>query len=348
MATLTDRVKNHVLEAISQGKFDIGEVLPATEEIAEKVKCSTGTVRKALTDLANEGVLKRIQRRGTVVARKPSTGHVCLILPPEPHTNLLLHHVVHSKLVNAGYEVDTVPTSMGAETVKMQCAQLLSSGNIPDCLVALEPSMELRPLIEDLSKHASRRVVFQFENQKVFQEMQLLTPDHQRAARDVVQHLLSLGHKKVAIMAGGHPGEGTWSADAAAHCRDLLEVAGAEYVPFYLFNHRAAKLIEWFQNEQVTAYWGVTDHEVTQVVNLCYQAGLNVPRDVSVVGRHDTPWALDCHPPLTTVSLNPEGIGTAVVEALAGQRKDPLYINKVIKIQPKLIVRESTGPAPKR
>ena len=113
MATLTDRVKNHVLEAISQGKFDIGEVLPATEEIAEKVKCSTGTVRKALTDLANEGVLKRIQRRGTVVARKPSTGHVCLILPPEPHTNLLLHHVVHSALVNAGYEVDTVPTTMG-------------------------------------------------------------------------------------------------------------------------------------------------------------------------------------------------------------------------------------------
>jgi LacI family repressor for deo operon, udp, cdd, tsx, nupC, and nupG len=347
MATLTDRVKNHVLEAISAGKFDIGEVLPATEEIAEKVKCSTGTVRKALTDLANEGVLKRIQRRGTVVARKPSTGHVCLILPPEPHTNLLLHHVVHSKLVNAGYEVDTVPTTMGVETVKTQCAQLLSSGNVPDCLVVLETSTSLYPMIEELSKHCARRVIFQFDNQKIFQDMQLLTLDHQRAARDIVQHLLSLGHKKVAIVAGGSPGEATWSADAAAHCRDLLEVAGAQFVPFYLFTDRQPKLIEWFLKENVTAYWGVTDHEATQVVNLCYQAGLNVPKDVSIIGRNDTPWALDCHPPLTTLSLNPEGVANAIVDALAGQRKDPQLINKGVRIQPKLIVRESTGPARK-
>jgi len=348
MGTLTDRVRNHVLEAINQGKFGIGEVLPATEELADQVKCSSGTVRKALMDLANEGVLKRIQRRGTVVARKPSTGHVCLILPPDAHTNLLFQDVVHGALVNAGYEVDLVPTAMGAEAVQTHCNQLMMSASVPDCVIALEPTTPLFPIVESMAKRAEYRVIFQFDNNAVFKDTQLITVDHQRAARDVVEHLLKLGHRKISIIAGGNPNDGGWSSVAAAQCKDLLEVAGAEFIPHYLFEGGTARVIQRFLHEGVTAYWGITDHECTQIVNECYQAGLKIPQDVSIVGRHDTPWSRDCRPPLTTVSLNPEGVAAAIVEALHDQRRDPDQIQKMIKVQTRLVVRESTGPAKRK
>ena len=96
-------------------------------------------------------------------------------------------------------------------------------------------------------------------------------------------------------MAGMRPGEQGWAPDCAAHCRDLLEVAGAEFVPHYLGDGQD-KLMHKIQKEHVTAYWSITDHEATQIVNRCYEQGIKIPEHVSIVGRNDTPWAVDCRP----------------------------------------------------
>jgi len=74
-----------------------------------------------------------------------------------------------------------------------------------------------------------------------------------------------------------------------------------------------------------------------------------VPQDVSIVGRNDTPWSRECTPLLTTVSLNPEGTAAALLDCLEKQRLHPgsIPFGSVIRVLPKLMVRESTGPAPK-
>src|SRR5471030_3316660 len=101
MDSLIDRVKKHLCEHIDSGKLAVGSVLPAPEVLAGRMKCSAGTVRIACIDLANEGILKRIKRRGTVVARKPSKGRVCILLSYDSHTNMLLEDELYRSLVKA-------------------------------------------------------------------------------------------------------------------------------------------------------------------------------------------------------------------------------------------------------
>jgi LacI family transcriptional regulator len=77
-------------------------------------------------------------------------------------------------------------------------------------------------------------------------------------------------------------------------------------------------------------------------------AGLECPGDVSVVGYNDMPFADRFAPPLTTVTIAPYDLGargaTRLLEQLRGGDLDPV----VELLTPRLIVRGSTGPAPRR
>ena len=76
------------------------------------------------------------------------------------------------------------------------------------------------------------------------------------------------------------------------------------------------------------------------------KAGLRVPEDISVVGFDDILFAALTDPPLTTVALPREEIGRASVEALLDTIKDTGRMGREYKITPRLVARESTGPAP--
>jgi len=76
---------------------------------------------------------------------------------------------------------------------------------------------------------------------------------------------------------------------------------------------------------------------------LC-RSGIRVPQDVSVVGAGDIPFAALCHPPLTTVQIPRERLGTLACEILQRmlQDKTPGYEEV---LETRLVVRESTCPA---
>ena len=67
-------VKAQVSRAIVEGKFAIGDVLPGVPELARKHKCSAGTVRRALTEMASAGIVQRIRSKGTIVRGIPKLG----------------------------------------------------------------------------------------------------------------------------------------------------------------------------------------------------------------------------------------------------------------------------------
>jgi len=344
MSSLLDRVKRYLRNHISSGKLAVGTALPAPEVLAGRMKCSPGTVRKACIDLANEGMLKRIKRRGTVVARKPRKGRVCVLLAHDSHTNELLENELYRALLRAQYDVDLVPTSLGVEFFDNHCRRLLAAADPVDCLIALEPVAEMLPAIENLAERFSRKVLFHFNNHPILPHTHLVTLDHRQAAREVVEHLLKLGHRRIAVNTDQETDNNkTWSAESGAHCKDLIEIAGGTYYPFF-FAHDIERLGRLFKRERVTAYWAMHDYDAVKTVNFCNEQGLRVPRDISIVGRYDTPWSRDCRPQLTTVSINPQRIAAALVEALGRPPAETPNSSQpiVIKVAPVLIVRAST------
>jgi GntR family transcriptional regulator len=65
---LYDQLTNLILDAIRRGELRPGDILPAEWLIAQDFRVSKATVRRALDELTNRGVLERFQGRGTFVA----------------------------------------------------------------------------------------------------------------------------------------------------------------------------------------------------------------------------------------------------------------------------------------
>jgi DNA-binding LacI/PurR family transcriptional regulator len=74
--------------------------------------------------------------------------------------------------------------------------------------------------------------------------------------------------------------------------------------------------------------------------------GLDVPRDVSVVGYDDSPLIAFTDPPLTTVRQSVQAMGMAAVRALVEEIAGEPAPRAEFIFRPELVVRRSTGAGP--
>jgi DNA-binding LacI/PurR family transcriptional regulator len=81
------QVRSQILGQIAAGEFRPGDVLPSEHELAEAMSVSRTTVRQTLGDLEREGLVLRVQGKGTFVAERteeqpvPRTASLALIVP---------------------------------------------------------------------------------------------------------------------------------------------------------------------------------------------------------------------------------------------------------------------------
>lgn len=130
--------------------------------------------------------------------------------------------------------------------------------------------------------------------------------DDRAAAFEMTNYLLSLGHKRIGFIRG-HPNQ-TSSADREKGFVKALQEAGisldaALTVQGY-FSYRsgldAAELL-LAQKLPPTAIFASNDDMAAAVVSVAHRRGLDVPRDLSVVGFDDTSIATTVWPELTTI-----------------------------------------------
>jgi DNA-binding LacI/PurR family transcriptional regulator len=74
------------------------------------------------------------------------------------------------------------------------------------------------------------------------------------------------------------------------------------------------------------------------------ESGIRVPQDVSISGFDNIEWAKFCHPALTSVHIPRDKIGQIICDFLIKSENPSL--EQEFLIDPALIVRDSTGPAP--
>ncbi|TMR35401.1 LacI family DNA-binding transcriptional regulator [Nonomuraea zeae] len=168
--------------------------------------------------------------------------------------------------------------------------------------------------------------------------------DERRAAADATEHLLGLGHRTVHHVA--IPSEGR-AGGRHAGWRDALTRAGAE-LPSPLgcgwdiqSAYTAGRALA--EDPEVTAILCGNDDIAQGVRRALYDAGKDVPGDVSIVGFDDIPGSAFWTPALTTVRMDFGGLGRACFHAAVaelGGHPQP----EISLAPPRLIVRESTAP----
>ncbi|MFW6038932.1 MAG: substrate-binding domain-containing protein [bacterium] len=345
MAPRHEQAKARLVDAIVRGDFAVGAFLPPVEELAPQLQHTQATVRQALVELADDHIVRRIQGKGTQVVRLPRLGRVALLLADDAHLNGLIAEPIYSALHGLGYDVEVVPFSRDPQTLAEHCTRLRAGSNKADFLIALEP-----PLQRDGSSARYWEVVEQFPH-RVYYALSprsqdpgghWVSPDHTHAARQVVDHLLSLGHRRIAAPL---PHSGYWEDEVGRTTQHLVEVAGGTFVPTPFLDRHPEQIEPTLIKNEVTAYWASLDHDAMFVMHRLLRHGIHVPEDFSVIGRNDTPWTGQCLSPLTTVSLNPPGVVQAVTDAIQSLANNGQHTRgSTTLVKPELVVRGSTGP----
>jgi LacI family transcriptional regulator len=96
-----------------------------------------------------------------------------------------------------------------------------------------------------------------------------------------------------------------------------------------------------------TAIFAANDAMAFGAIDAISSAGLKVPDDVSVVGFDDVIRAAFVHPKLTTVRQPLNEIAVRAVAELVGAIRNGRSEGFRIELPARLVVRDSTGPAPK-
>jgi DNA-binding LacI/PurR family transcriptional regulator len=166
--------------------------------------------------------------------------------------------------------------------------------------------------------------------------------DHVQGCRQVVEHLASLGHRRLVYLAGP---QNSWMARtrwaAIRHHADDLGLEARRTGPFTPTAADAAL------GTGATAVIAHNDLLAIGVVRRLVQRSLGVPGDVSVVGFDDIFAAELCSPGLTTVSGAHENVGWAamelLLESLAARRPEAPPARVTLPTQ--LVLRQSTAVA---
>ena len=191
---------------------------------------------------------------------------------------------------------------------------------------------------------------------KVDKNITNIVLNHHRAAELAIGYLVGLGHRHIAFIKGQAFSSDTdprWSAilDAAAKlrlridpsCVTQLEGDAPTHEPGYF---AAQRLLA--SGKPFTALFTFNDISAIGAIRALREAGLRVPQDVSVVGFDDIQSAAFQNPALTTVRQPLHTMGVLAAETLIRHIDEgaALTPSKTLKVDPELIVRESTCPPP--
>lgn len=215
-----------------------------------------------------------------------------------------------------------------------------------DGLIVLSPHLDASNLAANL---AGRLPVLLMNGGSNEAGRPSIVVDNRGGAQAAVEHLLSLGYRRIAHIGG--PVGNLEARDRQAGYVEAMQVAGCE--PLIVpgdFNqasgHQAmrALLAEGVRPEAVFAG---NDMMAVGALLAMQEAGVRVPEDVALVGFDDVPIAALVRPALTTMRIEIAETGRRAVERLvaliaAGSDSDPSTTDACDIITPRLVVRPSS------
>lgn len=177
-----------------------------------------------------------------------------------------------------------------------------------------------------------------------------LAIDERKAAMEMTQHLVELGHRHIGHISG-HPDHVATLLRRLgfeeAMMRAGLATPGTMKVESGRFRFRGAmecaeRMLD--AKDRPTAIFAANDEMASAVLMTANRLGLRVPEDLSIAGFDDTPIARVIWPDLTTIAQPFQDVAEAAVNAIRLSRTGNLDVSQTQILPHQLIIRSSTGP----
>ncbi len=326
------------------------------KQVAERAGVSTSTVShvinatRAVSEDVRVRVLATIDAMGYIpnaMARslKNDKSHTIGVSLPD-NTNPSLAELLRG-IEDAAFAVGyTIMLCKGYEDARRQAAHLrnLIEKRIDGLiLVAGAAGAELAPLL------ASQRVPIVLADHEVADvDSDFIGLDHEATGHAAARHLIGLGHRRIACVAGprGEPP----SLARIAGLRRALEEEGIDLPPDYLLHgapdcaggHDAVRSLLAL-GVPPTAIFACNDLMALGGLCAAQEAGVGVPAQLSILGGDDLGMAAYSMPRLTSVSQPTYDLGRQLTELLIARVRGDDGPWRRERLPGKLVVRNSTG-----
>jgi DNA-binding LacI/PurR family transcriptional regulator len=321
--------------------FDVARLAGVSHQTVSRVLNDLPNVRPA-TRVRVEDAIKQLRYRPSTAARSLVTRRsrtIGLITTGNPDygpSSILLGFTEAAR--NARYLV-SISSMLETDVASMRAAvELLLSQNVEAIVLiaahrgALEAIQGIDLGVPLIAVESSGRVGFHS-----------VSIDQFRGAYDATSHLIALGHRSIAHVAGPEDSMDAtervrgWQAALSEHGLVAHEPLQGDWSPASGFACGLAIAAEY------TAVFSANDQMALGVMHAFGTRGIRVPQDVSVIGFDDIPEAEHFTPPLSTVRQDFAELGRTVMSTLLEVILDE-SLEEAPHPVPVLVARESTAP----
>ncbi|NRD25153.1 LacI family DNA-binding transcriptional regulator [Frigoribacterium sp. VKM Ac-2836] len=325
--------------------FDVAAAAGVSHQTVSRVVNGDPTVRpatKAKVDLAIDELHYRpsLTARALASRKTKSLGVISTGFPFYGPSSTM--HGFNGAARRAGYQVSMATLDVDDRQGMRQALDSLVGQNVA-AIVLIAPDAEALEVL----RRSGVSVPLVTADSEAEDGHHTVSFDQAAGAEAAVEHLVSLGHHRIAHVAGpdgwmdGRDRERGWREACERLGVDSTVLLRGDWTPGS--GHRIGR--ELVARDDVTAVFCGNDQMALGVVHAYVDAGCVVPRDVSIVGFDDIPEAEHFVPPLTTVRQDFEALGrrlmTTVEAVLAGDDAP------VAALDPELVVRRSTARPPR-
>ncbi len=330
------------------------------KDIARAAGVSHSTVSRSLSDsrLVNPETKARIQKLAQQAGYSPNAGARGLVMGRTRTIGVVVTTIadpfaaeVVQGIESAAYQHDhsvILATSGSDPKREIAAVAMLRSKRVDAVIITSSRVGALYK--EDLERVGVPVVLINDHSSQSRQYMSSISVDNRHGGRLAMQHLISRGHRRIAHIRGpeGHSS----SADRLAGYRQALADAGLPADPDFVqmgdglaaSGHAALEALLALASPP-TAVFCYNDMTAIGLLLAAREHGLTLPRDLSVVGFDDIPFAAYVCPTLTTIAQPKFGMGQrALAMALALIKAGEAARSSVadVIVQGNLVVRQST------
>ena len=329
------------------------------KDIAKLSGVSAATVSRTLSNpsLVSDATRKKVMKAVNDTGYKPNrfgaslrtqkSKNVVVVMPDITHqVNAGIIRAIENEATKAGYSVLLGDTQNNVER-ESYYGDMVTSGQADGILVftpripftidknkALQE--QLPPLVnscEEIDSEYVHKVVI----------------DNHLGAVKAIQHLLDLGHTKIAAVKGPSMTPSTKARldgykqalmEAGVTIEDKFIVTG-DYGPDsgFLAMEKLLRL-----KDRPSAVFCFSDDMAIGAMNALREYDYHIPNDMSVIGFDDIRYASLMSPKLTTIRQPLEQMGSKCMQVLLALMNGNKDIDKYVLLPTELVVRQSTGP----
>ena len=340
-------VKDYVRHLIRDGLIVYGQQLPSEHDLMVKFGVSRQTVRQAFAELTAEGLLYKEQGKGTFCGYRNMHPRQIVAVITTYISEFVFPGIIsgiEQVLSDKGYMMLLCNTGNNKQTEAQHLTSMLELGVAG---IIIEPTRSAHPntnrdLLEELRRKGTKFVCLNACYDDFDSAYTVM--DDREGGRQLTQHVLSLGHRRLAGLFKTEDKQGVLRhagfMDAISACLDAQAVSVGEYETMNMYDYPftfAQNLLK--STDRPSAIVCYNDQCALQVLQAAAERGLKVPQDLSVVGYDDS---LTAHSTarLTTVRHPMKEMGRSaarfMVGMLEGRDGTPCRV-----FHPELIVRDS-------